>query len=373
MSSDPRSRVVIALRGGYRSERTNEAGFAHLVEHLSFSCGRYGDELVHDLLCHELRITYGAFTRYDYWLFWADVPVELVDWFVAYETDRIRNYQSSDGAIDRNYRVVHTEIAGRSESYMHGRFPWGTDEVIECYSHSHHSYVPPSPGSASSLHRFHERSFRDASLFVESSSYSKGQRTVPKGTIARVLEIAQATRREAFLPERASVNARPRLSEGSGRRPTSSACWISQTSGIEALNLSVLSSPSVDAGHAPTIEAYLGTYKMPFDELDPKPWHLQLHGLPPGAEVGDSHYLGALDLFDAGSIAVQKDLQLERVKWWSRGRTTAAWARATGRALYDTPSWLSEYMGYVDSISPAEVRDSLDIAASRGRGVRSAA
>ncbi|GAA0617564.1 M16 family metallopeptidase [Streptomyces crystallinus] len=137
-----RSAVCVHYGVGYRSERPEREGFAHLFEHLMFRGsaslpeGRFYDHV------HPLGGQANGTTHQDYTDYHQVVPAAALEQALFSEADRMRAPRFTPQALAGQLDGIEVEIHEAVESRPYGGFPWPLlpGVVFESFANAHDGY-----------------------------------------------------------------------------------------------------------------------------------------------------------------------------------------------------------------------------------------
>lgn len=149
LSPNPRSAqvtVAVYYHFGFRAEGRGQAGFAHLLEHLSFQGSRY---LKRDRLGKRIKRSGGTFnaaTRADFTQYYAAIPPAMLQPVLQAEAGRMQRLDLSQKVFRLQKEVVNNELRVNVLNQPYGGFPWleMPGYAFSNWQNAHNSYGHPA-------------------------------------------------------------------------------------------------------------------------------------------------------------------------------------------------------------------------------------
>jgi predicted Zn-dependent peptidase len=240
----PFTAVVLAYGVGAAHERPEEAGLAHLLEHLLFE----DEQIAYDQRLQAVGGTTNAYTGQDYTVYYARVPQEAANLALELEAERLYRLTLSPDKIETQRRVVAEEFRQRylnppyADRFFHIQrmlFP-GHPYAIPVIGHTPEEILQ-LPDEA--LKSFYERYYTpDKAVLVVAGD----------ADMNRAVELFSGTKEGAPLPEVPSAEGLPLPQDAlvvrEGRYPQAAVFW--------AYRLPPLEDPAIPA--MDLLDDYLG-------------------------------------------------------------------------------------------------------------------
>lgn len=146
---DPVTSVTAVIGGGSRAESDEQAGAAHMAEHLWFR-SHADDAVPVDEQLHALGAEVNGFTSWDHTIFVSVAPADSLETLLDLEQRRLSDpLQNSQAVFEPERDVVRAEIFERYDG-----LPLGLPQLLEAQVGSNHGYgrsVSATPDAVASL------------------------------------------------------------------------------------------------------------------------------------------------------------------------------------------------------------------------------
>jgi zinc protease len=154
--TDPIVTTVLCYGAGARTEREDEAGVSHFLEHMMFKGSRKYAKGAIDLETARLGGSNNAFTGHDHTAYWFELASDRWETALAIEADRMRHVALAGHEFDAEREVVLEELAQGEDD------PWMVlMRRVEAALFPRHPYGRPIIGYVDTLRRATPDSLRD--------------------------------------------------------------------------------------------------------------------------------------------------------------------------------------------------------------------
>ncbi len=118
----PTVSIALSYRVGSKNEEFGQRGFAHLFEHMMFEGSKNVPHGKFDEYCSIAGGTNNAYTTYDWTSYTMTIPAHQLELALWMESDRMFNFEISEGALETQKNVVTEEIRQVVENYPYGKW-----------------------------------------------------------------------------------------------------------------------------------------------------------------------------------------------------------------------------------------------------------